>query len=110
MMRGAPHIPTEAPRVTIYRGRGCHLCDVARLQIRALQQTLPCHIEEIDIATDPALERQYLLEIPVVAVAGRVVTQGAIDLGAVRQAILEARLANLGDLGGTRPADPGTPH
>mgnify|MGYP003352660358 CR=1 FL=1 len=41
MMRTGPVIPEGEPHVTLYGRKGCHLCDVARLQLRALQQTLP---------------------------------------------------------------------
>lgn len=92
MMRGAPILPPGSPHVTLYTRKGCHLCDVARLQLRALQQTLPFHIDEVNIEGDEALERKYLLEIPVVEIAGEVVSQGQIDLGVVRPAIINARL------------------
>ena len=92
MMRGAPNLPSESPHLTLYERKGCHLCDVALLQLRALQQTLPFHIDRVDIEGDDDLERRYMLEIPVIEVAGEVVAQGAIDLGAVRAAIISARL------------------
>lgn len=104
MMRGVPMLPPEAPHLTLYGRKGCHLCDVARLQLRALQQTLPFHIDEVNIEGDDALERRFLLEIPVIEVAGAVVTQGSIDLGAVRQAVIAARLGTtLGSERGTIP-------
>lgn len=92
MMRGAPILPPGSPHLTLYTRKGCHLCDVARLQLRALQQTLPFHIDETNIEGDEELERKYMLEIPVIEVAGEVVAQGQIDLGAVRAAIINARL------------------
>ena len=92
MMRGGPNLSQGSPRLTLYTRKGCHLCDVARMQLRALQQTLPFHIDVVDIEGDEALERKYMLEIPVIEVAGEVVAQGQIDLGAVRAAIINARL------------------
>ena len=92
MMRGAPNLPPESPHVTLYGRKGCHLCEVARVQLRVLQQTLPFFIDEVSIEGDEELERRFMLEIPVIEVAGEVVTQGAIDLGAVRVAIINARL------------------
>ena len=92
MMRTGPVIPEGEPHVTLYGRKGCHLCDVARLQLRALQQTLPFHIDDVNIEGDEALERRYMLEIPVIAIAGEVVAQGQIDLGVVRAAIINARL------------------
>ncbi len=92
MMRGGPNVPEGSPHVTIYERKGCHLCDVALLQLRALQQTLPFHIDRVNIEGDDDLERRYMLEIPVIDVAGAVVTQGQINLNAVRDAVINARL------------------
>ena len=96
MVRGVPAIPAGAPVVTLYTRPGCHLCEVAKLQIRALQRTFPFHFEEKNIEDDDALERRFLLEIPVVAVAGEVVTQAPIDLGRLREAVIAATLASKG--------------
>ena len=94
MVRGVPAIPVGAPVVTLYSRPGCHLCDVARLQLRALQRTFPFTLAEVDIAGDADLERRFLLEIPVVAVAGEVVAQEPIDLAKVRAAVIAATLAS----------------
>ncbi len=95
-MRGMPNLPPDAPRVTLYGRPGCHLCEVAMLQLRALQQTIPFHIDYVSIEGDEALERRFMLEIPVVELAGEVVTQGAINLDAVRAAAIVARLGSAG--------------
>ncbi|MFA7250093.1 MAG: glutaredoxin family protein [Dehalococcoidia bacterium] len=104
MMRGVPSMPPDAPHLTLYGRKGCHLCDVARLQLRALQQTFPFHLDDVSIDGDPELERRYLLEIPVVEVGGTVVAQGAVDIGVVRAALINARLGTLGQY---PPADEG---
>lgn len=85
--------------MTLYGRPGCHLCEVALFQLRALQQTIPLHIDSVSIAGDEELERRFMLEIPVVEVAGAVVAQGAIDLDAVRAAVLRARLGDAGTFG-----------
>ena len=97
-MRAGVIVPEGAPRVTLYGRPGCHLCDVARLQLRALQQTLPFHLRDVSIEGDDDLERRFLLEIPVIAVNDEVVAQAPIDLGVVRTAILNARLGTAGQL------------
>ena len=94
MVRGVPAIPRRAPVVTLYARAGCHLCDVARLQLRALQRTFPFTLEDVDIEGDPDLERRFMLEIPVVAVAGAVVSTEPIDLAKVRDAVIAATLAS----------------
>ncbi len=85
---------TGGPVVTLYSRSGCHLCEVAKLQLRALQRTFSFTLEEINIESDPELERRFLIEIPVVAVSGEVVTQESIDLAKVREAVIAATLAS----------------
>ena len=57
--------------LTIYSRPGCHLCDDMKAVIRRAAETLPFHLEEVDISTDPELEARYGLEIPVLLVNGR---------------------------------------
>ena len=74
--------------VTLYTRPGCHLCDEARdaiLRLRAGGSVF--ELEEIDIETDDELHRAYLERIPVVAVDGELVSELALDPGA-----LQARL------------------
>jgi predicted thioredoxin/glutaredoxin len=80
------------PDVVLYSRGGCHLCDVARQVLRALQRTIPFEMREVDIATDPDLERRFMLEIPVVEIAGEVVTSAPIDVDAIRAAVNHARI------------------
>lgn len=54
--------------VTLYTREGCHLCEQARVDLESLQATHPHRLVEIDIESDPALLKKYLLEIPVVEV------------------------------------------
>ena len=57
--------------VTIYSRPGCHLCDDMKAVVRTVAKTIPLSLEDIDISTDPALEAQYGLEIPVLMVNGK---------------------------------------
>jgi glutaredoxin len=57
---------TRSPRVVLYKGRGCHLCDRAEEQLR----TLGADFEEVLIDGDPELERRYRELIPVVEIDG----------------------------------------
>lgn len=54
--------------VTLYTRQDCHLCEQAKSDLEALQATYPHRLVEIDIDSDPALQKKYLLEIPVVEV------------------------------------------
>lgn len=54
--------------VTLYTRRDCHLCQQAKADLESLQETYPHRLVEIDIDTDLALQKKYLVEIPVVEV------------------------------------------
>jgi glutaredoxin len=59
--------------MTIYSRPGCHLCDEMKAVVRRVVHSVaaPTTIEEIDISTDPELEAQYGVEIPVLLVDGK---------------------------------------
>jgi glutaredoxin len=57
--------------LTIYSRPGCHLCDDMKAIVRRMAETTPLHLEEVDVSTDPELEAQYGLEIPVLLMNGR---------------------------------------
>jgi glutaredoxin len=57
--------------LTIYSRPGCHLCDEMKAIVRRTAETIPLHLEEVDISTDQDLEARYGLEIPVLLVNGR---------------------------------------
>ena len=54
--------------VTLYTRNDCHLCEEARADLDSLQEKYPHRLVEIDIDSDPALQKKYLVEIPVVEV------------------------------------------
>jgi uncharacterized membrane protein len=54
--------------VTLYMRKDCHLCEQAKADLLSLQEKYPHRLVEIDIDTDPALQKKYLVEIPVVEV------------------------------------------
>ena len=57
--------------VTLYSRPGCHLCDEMKAVVQTVARSFPLSVEEIDISTDPALEAQYGLEIPVLMLEGK---------------------------------------
>ena len=57
--------------LTIYSRPGCHLCDEMKAVVARVARTVPLTLEEIDISADPALERRYGVEIPVLFVNGK---------------------------------------
>jgi uncharacterized membrane protein len=54
--------------VTLYTRQDCHLCEQAKSDLESLQTNYPHRLVEIDIDSDPALQKKYLVEIPVVEV------------------------------------------
>lgn len=54
--------------VTLYMRKDCHLCEQAKAELESLQEKYPHRLVEIDIDSDPALQKKYLVEIPVVEV------------------------------------------
>jgi hypothetical protein len=54
------------PPLTLYRRDGCCLCDGLEQRLRELEPRPELVL--VDVASDPALEARYGLEIPVLAV------------------------------------------
>jgi len=61
--------------VFLYSRPGCHLCDRAR----AVLEAAGIAFEEVDITTDPALEAEYGIFIPVVEQEGRQLFEAGMD-------------------------------
>ncbi len=54
--------------VTLFSRPNCHLCEQARSDLQSLQTEVPHTLLEIDIDSDPAIQKKYLDKIPVVEV------------------------------------------
>ena len=54
----------------MYHGVGCHLCERALSQVRALRDELGFELEEMAIDGDPELEARYREWLPVVELDG----------------------------------------
>jgi glutaredoxin len=61
---------TPEIQVTIYHGVGCHLCERALAQVRALRDELGFALKEVAIDGDPELEARYRELIPMVEIEG----------------------------------------
>ena len=57
--------------VVVYHADGCHLCERALAQVRALRDELGFELEEVAIDGDPELETRYRELIPVVEIEGQ---------------------------------------
>ncbi|HEY6835748.1 MAG TPA: glutaredoxin family protein [Gaiellaceae bacterium] len=58
------------PKVSLYHATGCHLCERALAQVRALREELEFELEEVAIDGSPELEERYRELIPVVEIDG----------------------------------------
>jgi glutaredoxin len=57
-------------RVTLYSRPGCHLCDDAREIVARVCADVGTAYDEVDVTTDPDLQRRYGEQIPVTLVDG----------------------------------------
>ena len=83
--------------LTLYTRPGCHLCDDMKATIQRVVRASPdpIAIEEIDISSDPELERRYGEEIPVLLVEGRKAAKYRITEGELTR-ILRSRAGSAG--------------
>jgi glutaredoxin len=75
------------PTVRLYSRPGCHLCDDARTVILAVRGRVPFAFEEVDVSTDDALELEYGVRIPVVAVDGQERFEISVDAHELARAV-----------------------
>jgi glutaredoxin len=61
----------QVTTVVVYHAGGCHLCERALAQVRALRDELGFELREVAIDGDPELEAAYREWIPVVEIDGR---------------------------------------
>jgi Glutaredoxin-like domain (DUF836) len=73
--------------LTLYVGRDCHLCEIARAELAPLREELGLAIEEVDITGVPELERQYREWLPVLEFEGERLSVYRIEEDALRQAV-----------------------
>ncbi len=75
------------PVVTLYVREGCHLCDQAKAMLDLLAPRMGFAIAVVDIESDEALLRRYLLEIPVVAVGVQELARAPVYPGTLEDAL-----------------------
>lgn len=79
--------------LTIYSRPGCHLCDEMKEVVGRVARTAPkpVTLAEVDISSDPELERRYGLEIPVLAVNGRKAAKYRVTEEKLRRMLVAVR-------------------
>ncbi len=81
---------TRKPQVVVYHAQGCHLCERALEQLRALHDELHFELRGVDIGGDEALEAEYREWIPVVEIDGRRRFTYFLQPDAFRRAVAQA--------------------
>jgi glutaredoxin len=76
--------------VAVFHAQGCHLCERALAQVRALRQELDFELREVDITGDNALEAAYREWLPVVEIDGRRRFTYYLQPDAFRRAVAQA--------------------
>ena len=66
-------------QVTVYSRTGCTCCDKAMLELYKAGRRFKLNIQVVDIDTDEALVAEYGLQIPVIAIDGKVRFKGQVN-------------------------------
>jgi ABC-type uncharacterized transport system ATPase subunit len=72
-------MPRTAPRFVLYSRPGCGLCEEMRMELAALQESVPFEVTVRDVDADPAIQVRYGHKIPVLLCAGELVCHGRLD-------------------------------
>ena len=65
--------------LTLYTRPGCHLCDDLKETLVRVRRRQAFELTEVDISRDPALERRYEHDIPVLLINGAEAARHRID-------------------------------
>jgi len=82
--------------LTLYTRPGCHLCDELKETLWRVQRRQAFELTEVDISRDPALERQYGRDIPVLLINGSEAARHRIDQADLMRRLTRARRDELG--------------
>jgi len=78
-------------RVVVYHAAGCHLCERALEQVRALRDELGFELEEVAIDGSPELEDRYREWLPVVELDGERLFTYHVHEGTLRRRVAGGR-------------------
>src|SRR5262245_22334963 len=93
-----------AVRMVMYTRQGCPLWDEARQRLTGAQARHDVELCAVDVDTDPALAARFGLEVPVVAINGKVYFRGKVNaVLLVRLLHAEAARRNYGEQGARAP-------
>ena len=75
----APGAAAPPLAITVYSRAGCGCCVKAGEVLARAGERYDLRVEVVDVDADPALRERYGLEVPVVAVGGKVRFRGKVD-------------------------------
>lgn len=75
-------------RITLLTRSGCHLCDFAREALARVRETTGVTWTEVNVESDPELERDYGGRVPVVLLDGREHDYFRVDEARLTRAIM----------------------
>lgn len=81
-------MPELVPEVVLYTREDCRLCTHARDALRRLARDVEFEIRVVDVDSDPDLAGRYGESVPVVSIEGVEISEGRIDVKAVRRALV----------------------
>ena len=65
--------------VTIYSKKECHLCEIAKEELKAIRREFDFTIKEVDIEKDTLSYDKFKNLIPVVEVDGKIISTGRVN-------------------------------
>ena len=68
------------PQVTLYTRSGCCLCDEAKRVLEQARSRVDFDLAEVDIDSDPDLQRLYSTEVPVVSINSHKAFKYKVDM------------------------------
>jgi hypothetical protein len=78
---------SRATTLTLYVGRDCHLCEIARSELGRLKAELAFEVVEIDITGVPDLERRYREWLTVIELDGERLSVYRVEEDVLREAV-----------------------
>jgi hypothetical protein len=74
--------------LTLYVGRDCHLCELARAELAQLREELAFDVAEVDVTGIPELERRYREWLPVIELDGERVSVYRVEEEELRRRLV----------------------
>lgn len=65
--------------VTVYSKKECHLCEIAKEELKAITCEFDFTITEVDIEKDTLSYEKFKHQIPVVEVDGEIISSGRLN-------------------------------